>query len=37
MEAADVLEAAEEDDIRDAQRRLAHLGSILGLALNDGA
>jgi L-cysteine:1D-myo-inositol 2-amino-2-deoxy-alpha-D-glucopyranoside ligase len=32
-----ILEAAEEDDIRDAQRRLAHLGSTLGLALNDGA
>lgn len=32
-----ILEAAEEDDIRDAQKRLAHLGSILGLALNDGA
>jgi cysteinyl-tRNA synthetase len=30
-----ILEAAEEDDIRDAQKRLRHLSSILGLTLSD--
>jgi cysteinyl-tRNA synthetase len=30
-----ILEAAEEDDIRDAQSRLRHLSSILGLTLSD--
>ncbi len=32
-----ILEAPEEDDIRDAQRRLRHLASILGLTLSDEA
>ncbi len=33
---AAILEAAEEDDIRDAQRTLRELSDVLGLSLNEG-
>ena len=32
-----ILEAPEEDDFRDAQRRLRYLAAILGLTLSDEA